>query len=182
MPSARRRAWTTPAVFSTGSDSPVSAVSLTKRSLASRTRQSAGIMSPEARRMISPTTTCSKGISSPSADASLGSSGASASSAASSTSSAASSAAYSSSKSTAAFAASSEPWSTAWSAPVSSKSMGRRITLVVEVTIFESAAAAEAPLELWTKSIMPEISTIAVMMTTVDGSFSPSAARATLVM
>ena len=55
------------------------------------------------------------------------------------------------------------------------------MTLVVEVTILESAAAADAPLELWTKSMMPEISTIAVMMTTVDGSFSPSAARATLV-
>ena len=153
MPSARRRAWTTPAVSSTGSDSPVSAVSLTKRSLASRTRQSAGIMSPEARRMMSPTTTCSKGISSPRAEASLGSSGASVSSAVSSSKSAR-----------------------------SSKSIGRRITLVVEVTIFESAAAAEAPLELWTKSMMPEMSTIAVMMTTVDGSFSPSAARATLVM
>ena len=53
---------------------------------------------------------------------------------------------------------------------------------MVAVTICKSAAAAEAPLELCTKSMMPEISTIIAIMMTVVGSCSPEGASTTLVI
>ena len=59
----RPAGWLGSAFFSTGMDSPVSADWVTKKSLAERTRRSAGIRLPAARRTTSPGTISSSGTS-----------------------------------------------------------------------------------------------------------------------